>query len=139
MIPAIRAVASFILSLTSTTRALANDRRMLMGALIPMGRFDPVPARYSRATERALARIETSQELRRAEVECAADIQASKADAVAFVASRSQLLQAQLSQQEAQLAKLTPMATTALEAIGQAATLGIVDIVMDTVHRLRRL
>ncbi|MBV9821447.1 MAG: hypothetical protein JO144_04325 [Actinobacteria bacterium] len=92
-----------------------------------------------RRTRRALARLDDRTSLRVAGTQAVADVNAAKADAVGFVAQRGMQNVAFLSQVEQTLGQTVPIAVSRLQAIGDLATLGIGQVVTDTVHELRRL
>lgn len=92
----------------------------------------------SRATGRALSRVHDDTCMTRAVVEARADIEAAKTDAVGFVAQRAMQDVAFLSQVEQTLGQTVPLAVSRLQAIGDLATLGIGQVVTDTVFQLRR-
>lgn len=93
----------------------------------------------SRQLGRNLARIEDDTSVQIARVDSRADIQAAQVDAVAAVAQRAMQGVAFVSQVEQQLGQAVPLAVTRLQAIGDLATLGMGQVVADTVTRLRRL
>jgi hypothetical protein len=72
-----------------------------------------------------------------ARIEAAADIQATRTDAIAYVARRGMQNVAMLSQLEQQLATLVPMASGRLAAIGDMAAVAIAEVVTDTARRVR--
>jgi hypothetical protein len=91
-----------------------------------------------RNLSRELARVSGGAQLGLARIEAQAELQASKADAVAYVGSRAMQNVAMLSQLEQQLAQAVPMATSRLQGIADMAALGMADVMTDTVMRLRR-
>jgi hypothetical protein len=93
----------------------------------------------SRSTGRALTRVQDQTWMALAVVEAEADIHAAKVDAVGFVAQRGMQDVAFLSQVEQTLSQTVPLAASRLQAIGDLATLGIGQVITDTVSELRRL
>lgn len=65
-------------------------------------------------------------------------VQAAKADAVTIVGRVAMHDVAMLSQLEQQLSQVVPIAVTRLQAIGDMASLGLAEIVSDTVRQLSR-
>lgn len=93
----------------------------------------------SRQAQRSLARLDDQTEYAVAVVHAEAEVQAAKTDAVGFVAQRAMQDVAFLSQVEQTLSQTVPLAGSRLKALGDLATLGIGQIVTDTVFQLRRL
>ena len=93
----------------------------------------------SRRTQRSLAHLEERTECEVAAAQAVAEVQAAKADAVGFVAQRALQNVAFVSQVEQTLGQTVPIAVSRLQAIGDLATLGIGQVVTDSVYRLRRL
>jgi hypothetical protein len=91
-----------------------------------------------RQTERAVARINGRARLDVARVDARADIQAAQVDAVSAVTQRALQGVAFISQVEQQLAQAVPLAASRLQAIGDIGALGLTEVVMDTVTKLRR-
>ncbi len=87
---------------------------------------------------RAVARIDTSSELRLARLEAEAEVQAATADALTYVGRRAMQDVALLSQLEQQLAVTVPMASGRLAAIADVTALALTDVVAETARRLRR-
>jgi hypothetical protein len=90
-----------------------------------------------RPTSRAIARLDQQTEFATAVVQAEAEVQAVRVDAVGFVAQRGMQDVAYLSQVEQTLGQTVPIAVSRLQAIGDLATLGIGQVVTDTVSRLR--
>lgn len=91
----------------------------------------------SRQAQRNLAQLDEQTEYAVAVVQATAEVQAAKVDAVGFVAQRAMQDVAFLSQVEQTLGQMVPLAVSRLQAIGDLATLGIGQVVTDTVTRLR--
>lgn len=109
-----------------------------MSNIVQYTSYAPV-SRLARAAGRELARIDASTNVKIARVESQADVQAAHVDAVALVAQRAMQSVAFVSQMEQQLGQAVPLAVTRLQAIGDLATLGVGQVVTDTVTKLRRL
>jgi len=93
----------------------------------------------SRQTQRSLTRLDEQTEIAVAVVQAEADISASKVDAVGHVAQRAMQDVVFLSQIEQMLGQSVPLSAGRLRAIGDLATLGIGQVVTDSVIQLRRL
>lgn len=92
--------------------------------------------RRDRRLEQTFYSLDARRRYQLASVEAAADIQAMKVDAVAYVGKRAMHNVAMLSQLEGQLATLVPLATGRLQAIGDMTALAITEVVSDTLRRL---
>jgi hypothetical protein len=123
--------ATLLLLLTTTLRGV------IMSASQPLPNLRS-GAGLSRQTQRGLARLDEQTEIAVAVVQAEAEVQAAKAGAVGYVAQRGMLEVAYLSQVEQTLGQTAPLAGR-LRAIGDLATLGISQIVTDSVFQLRRL
>lgn len=93
----------------------------------------------SRQTQRSLIRLDERTEIAVAVVQAEADVQAAKVDSVGFVAQRAMQQVAFVSQVEQTLGQTVGIAASRLRAIGDLATLGIGQIVTESVYRLGRL
>lgn len=110
--------------------------------LAPMSRWESRSALRSMSRTEANAaveirRIEAQLRIRLAKVQAVAIEQSATVDAVKHVAENAQNAVAMLSEREALLAKMVPMATTRLEAITDLASFAIAEVVGDTVRKLR--
>lgn len=65
-------------------------------------------------------------------------MQLAKTDAVTQVGGRALQRVAMLSQLEQQLAQSVPIAATRLQGIADLTTMGVGEVVLDSVYRLRR-
>lgn len=99
------------------------------------GGFD---RRESRAIGRALARVGIDTNVGLARIEQAAELQVGRVQAVGYVGKKAMQEVALVSQLEAQLSTLVPMATGRLQAIGDMTALEAADIVASTVRRVTR-
>jgi hypothetical protein len=109
-----------------------------MSDLIPYGSDRPVARRSeSRQMNRTLGSLSLTTRLDIARIESAAEVQATRVDAVTYVGKRAMQDVAMLSQLEQQLAALVPMATGRLQAIGDMTSLAIAEVVADTLRRVR--
>jgi hypothetical protein len=95
----------------------------------------PLPKKLARE----MARLDGQTELTVAAVRARADVQSSKVDAVISVGQRAMQGVAFLSQVEQQLGQTVPLSVTRLQAIGDLTTLGVGEIVTDTITMLRSL
>jgi hypothetical protein len=93
-----------------------------------------VPAR---TVSRALASIDRNKQLKLADIEARAELEAARAHAVGYVGQQAMHSVAMLSQLEGQLANICPLATTRLQGIADIAALGIAQVVVDSARRLR--
>jgi hypothetical protein len=109
-----------------------------MSNLIPYDQDRPVMRRAeARQLSRSLGSLRTHSRLEMARIEAAAEVQATRADAVTYVGRRAMQDVAMLSQLEQQLATLVPMASGRLAAIGDIASIAIAEVVSDTLRRVR--
>ena len=109
-----------------------------MSDLVPFTNARPALRRSeSRQLSRDLAVINTQTRVEIACIEAAADIQATRTDAITYVARRGMQNVAMLSQLEQQLAALVPMASGRLAAIGDMSAVAIAEVVTDTARRIR--
>jgi hypothetical protein len=92
----------------------------------------------ARAASRALARLESQTGFGLAKIEQAAELQVGCVQAIAYVGKRAMQEVALLSQMEANLAALVPMATSRLQAIGDMVALEAADVVASTVRKVSR-
>jgi hypothetical protein len=108
-----------------------------MANILPVSRgsFD---RREGRFTSRALARIDAETEFGMARIEQAAELQSERVGAVTYVAKRAMQQIALISQLEAQLSMVVPMATSRLQALGDIAALEAADVVSQTVRKVSR-
>lgn len=91
-----------------------------------------------RATSRALSRMNSETDLGLARVEQQALMQVARADAVAYVGRAGMQAVAMVSQFEAQLGQVCPMAVSRLQGIADMTALGIAEVVADTVRKVGR-
>lgn len=94
--------------------------------------------RQSRYAGRTLSRLDTQTDIEVAKIDQAAEIQATRASAVGYVAKRAMQEVAMLSQMEAQLSMLVPLAVSRLQAIGDIAAMSQAEVVSQTVRRVLR-
>jgi hypothetical protein len=99
------------------------------------GNIDRKESRYA---GRALARLDAETEFGLARIEQACELQAGRVGGVTYVAKRAMQEVALISQLEAQLSMVVPMATSRLQAIGDIAALEAADVVSQTVRRVSR-
>jgi hypothetical protein len=94
--------------------------------------------RESRFAERALARVDYQTEIGLAQIEQAAELQVGRVQAVGYVGKRALQEVALISQLEAQLSMVVPIATSRLQAIGDMVAFEAADVVSQTVRRVSR-
>jgi hypothetical protein len=94
--------------------------------------------RESRYAGRALARLDTQTEVGLARIDQAAELQAGMVGAVTYVAKRAMQEIALLSQLEAQLSTVVPLAASRLQALGDIAALEAADVISQTVRKVSR-
>lgn len=93
--------------------------------------------RESRQLNRSLGTLDARTRLEAARIEQAAELQAVRADAVAYVGKRALHDVALVSQLEQQLASLVPVAAGRLQAIGDMTSLAVAEVVSDTLRQVR--
>lgn len=108
-----------------------------MSTLVPSQNIQPLSLR-GRGRSRALSRIDSDTDIALAIVESKAEIQASKASAIAYTGKRAMHEVAMISQLEQQLASVVPMATSRLQAIGDIVALSAAEVVAETLYRVNR-
>jgi hypothetical protein len=94
--------------------------------------------RESRIAGRALARIDGQTDVGLAKIQQAAELQVERVQAIGYVGQQGMQVVALASQMEANLAKLVPLATTRLQAIGDIVSLEVADVISHTVRRVSR-
>ncbi len=112
---------------------LANRQDGVMNDLQPYAMPSPMEqrrlgrdlAQLAGQTSRAIARVQASAEL-----------EATKVDAIAYVAQRAMTNVGLLSEFEHQLATAVPMASGRLATIGDFAALGMAQLVANTARRV---
>jgi len=87
---------------------------------------------------RGIARLQAGVEVALARISQTSALQAMKIEAVACTGRRALFEVALLTQAEQALASLVPLSTGRLQAIADIATLGIAEVMSDTVRRLSR-
>ncbi len=108
-----------------------------MSDLVPFDARPGLRRSESRQLARSAAQLDARTQLTITRIEQAADVQATKTDAIAYVARRGMQNVAMITRLEASLATLVPMASGRLAAIGDMASLSIAEVVNDTAHRVR--
>lgn len=108
-----------------------------MSTLTPFGSDRPTVRRSeSRQVNRTLGTLDAQTRLEAAHIKQAAELQAVRAHAVAYVGKRAMHDVALLSQLEHQLSALVPMAAGRLQAIADMTSLGVAEVVSDTVRQV---
>ena len=92
----------------------------------------------SNRNARALARMESETTMGLARIEQQTMLQVGRADAITYVGRSAMNDVALLSEHEAKLAQLCPMAVTRLQGIADTAALGIAEVVADTPRKVNR-
>src|SRR2546430_1791201 len=103
-----------------------------MSALIPFDKPAGLNRIESRRLTRSLDNLEAGTRMEIARIEAAADVQATRADAVTHVGKRAMRDVALLTQLEQQLALMVPLAASRLQAIGDITALSLAEVVNDT-------
>lgn len=94
--------------------------------------------RENRQLGRELSRIDGNSRVGLAHIEQAADMQAARVHSLGYVGKQALHAAAMVSETEQQLCRLVPEAADRLTAIGDITTLGLAEIVTDTVRRVSR-
>lgn len=92
----------------------------------------------SRRAGRSLARMDGHTVLSLARIDQVTDLALAKTDSVAHVGGHAMQRVAMLSQLEQQLAQTVPLAASRLQGIADLTTMGVGEVVVDTIHRMRR-
>ena len=92
----------------------------------------------SRRMGRSLARLDGQTAFDLARIDQVTDLAQAKTDSVSQVGGHAMQRVAMLSQLEQQLAQTVPLATSRLQAIADLTTMGVGEVVVDSIHRLRR-
>lgn len=92
----------------------------------------------SRRSERAIASLQARTQVEMAHLGEVAALQTLRVETVACVGRRALHSVALLSQAEASLLALVPLATSRLQAIADLTALGVADVVADTVRLVTR-
>jgi hypothetical protein len=103
----------------------------------PMSEIVPFRGGLARRVNRELSRLDAEGQLNIARVSQAADLQAERVAAVAYVGKRALHETAMLSQLEVQLSALVPAATARLQGLGDLTALAMADVVGETVRRVK--
>jgi hypothetical protein len=82
--------------------------------------------------------VDYQTEIGLARIEQAAELQVGRVQAVGYVGKRALQEVALISQLEAQLSMVVPIATSRLQAIGDMVALEAADVVSQTVRRVSR-
>lgn len=94
--------------------------------------------RLARQTRAALAGIDAGRSVSLVRVEAAAEIQAAKVSAVAYVGRQAMQDVALLSQIESQLVQAVPHASGRLASIADLTAIAMTEVVVDTARRIGR-
>lgn len=91
-----------------------------------------------RGSDRMIARLQRRTVMELAQIAHVAAAQAARVEAIACVGRRALFEAALVTQTEQSLALLVPLASGRLQTIADVATLGIAEVVADTVRRVTR-
>lgn len=109
-----------------------------MPDLIPYDSVRPATSRTkSKQLARSMGGVSAQTRMDMTRIEAAAEVQATRVDAVTYVGKRALQDVAMMTQLEQQLAGLIPLAAGRLQAIGDMTGLAIAEVVTDTLRRLR--
>ena len=92
--------------------------------------------RESRAVSRQLAQMGTRAQIALGRIEIEADLQAARVHSVAYVGKQAMQATAIVSELEGQLGQMVPRAKGRLQGIADITTLGLAEIVADTVRKV---
>lgn len=109
-----------------------------MSSIVRSGGGSAVARMDERIASRQISRINSQTDVGLAVVEQQAMLQVARADAVAYVGRAGMQAVAMVSQFEAQLGQVCPMAVTRLQGIADMTALGIAEVVADTVAKVTR-
>ena len=107
-----------------------------MSEIVPFG--SGLARRESRAVGRELARLESRAQVALGRIEIEADLQAARVHGVAYVGKQAMQATAIVSELEGQLGQMVPRAKGRLQGIADITTLGLAEIVADTVRKVSR-
>ena len=97
-----------------------------------------VERRGSRLAARAVVSLDRQTDIGLARIEHAAELQVGRVQAVGYVGNKAMHEVALVSQLEANLCALVPMAVSRLQAIGDMVALAAAEVVSQTVRRVSR-
>lgn len=98
--------------------------------LVP-SRSSALTTSRSRTTSRQLATLDRARQVGLARIETQAQLEAAKAHAVGYVGQQAMQAVAMVSHTELHLAQMHPLAVTRLQAIADATSMAIADVVMN--------
>lgn len=107
-----------------------------MSEMVPFG--GGLAHRESRAMRRELARMETRAQAALGRIEIEADLQTARMHGLAYVGKQAMQATAIVSELEGQLGQMVPEARGRLAGIADITTLGMAEIVADTVRKVSR-
>ena len=107
-----------------------------MSEMTPFGRG--LATRESRAVSRQLAQMGTRAQVALGRIEIEADLQAARVHSVAYIGKQAMQATAIVSELEGQLGQMVPRAKGRLQGIADITTLGLAEIVADTVRKVSR-
>ena len=107
-----------------------------MSEMVPIGRG--LANRESRAMRRELARIEVRAQAALGRIEIEAGLQAARVHGLAYVGKQAMQATSIVSELEGQLGRMVPGARSRLQGIADITSLGMAEIVADTVRKVSR-
>jgi hypothetical protein len=107
-----------------------------MSELTPFG--GGLAPREARGVSRQLARMGAQGQLALGRIEIEADLQAARVHGVAYVGKQAMQATAIVSELEGQLGRMVPGAKGRLQWIADVTTLGMAEVVADTVRKVSR-
>jgi primosomal protein N'' len=110
-----------------------------MSNLAPFDRYNSrsLSRSMTKQFNRVAAELDVEMRLELARIEGTAEVQATRTDAIAYVARRGMQNVAAVSRIEVALVAMVPMASGRLAAIGDIAALAVADVVSDTARKVR--
>ncbi len=107
-----------------------------MSEMVPFGRG--LARREARSVGAQLARLEGRAQVELGKIEIEADLQAARVHGVAYVGKQAMQATAIVSELEGQLGLMVPNAKGRLQGIADMTTLGMAEIVANTVRKVSR-
>lgn len=92
----------------------------------------------ARGVRRELARMEAKAQTALGRIEIEADLQVARVHGLAYVGKQAMQATAIVSELEGQLGQMVPQARGRLQGIADITTLGMAEIVADTVRKVSR-
>lgn len=118
------------------TNIVPSSARREAAVSVNSGISGALERREDRQLARRLASLERDRTYGFAEVQTQAELQASRAHAVAYVGEQGMQAVAMLSQLEGQLGQICPLAVTRLQGIADMTAVGIAQVVANAVREV---